>query len=697
MNYPELEINLHRRDTRSYAVEMRFRDLAPGNEAEQRAEAYPVRFNFVQLAEIAADSVTYGSLLGTSLLGHPDVRSCLDKARTVAQATERRLRLRLGIDRWSARLHGLRWETMRDPTTGRSLLTDDNILFSRYLGSFDMRPVRLRLKTQLRALVAVANPADLAKYQPEGRLLAPIDVAPELARAVAGLSGMTVTVLAGQPRATLDAVLDRLRDDYDILYLVCHGALVDEEPRLWLEDEEGLARVMAGMELVDGLARLVRLPRLVVLASCQSAGTGDDAHSDDRGALAALGPCLAEAGIPAVIAMQGNVLQRTVARFMPIFFHELSKDGQLDRAVAEARFGVRDAPDHWAPVLYTRLASGRLWYDRRFASAAGGFQGWPGLLNRIAKGKCVPVLGSGLLEPFIGSPREIGRRWALRFHYPMVAVGQYELPQIAQYLSLTQGPDFPRDRFAEELTDEVLRRWPDLEAGRSIDAREQPSERLLRLLAAARHNLLAKNPADSHLVLSRLDCPIYLTTNPDSLLTDALRADGKTPREVLCRWHEDVALPADALLADSYTPTAQEPLVFQLFGHLIEPDSVVLTEDDYFNYLIGFTRMQNRPQPSVVLEKLTTSTLMFLGFKVDDWDFRVFIHLLTNSPAERLRRRNPHIAVQLDPEEGLGADPDRARSYLEEYFHDPKMQMEIYWGSAEDFLQELNQQRTRQP
>ena len=693
MNYPELEMNLHLRDTNSYAVEMRFRDLTPGNEAEQRAEAYPIRFDFVKLAELAADSAAYGSLLGSSLLSHPDVRSCLDKARAVAQATEQRLRFRLGIERWSARLHGLRWETMRDPTTGRSLLTDDNILFSRYMGSFNMQPVRLRSKTQLRALVAVANPADLAKYQPEGRILAPIDVSAEIERASAGLSTMTVTTLAGEPPVTFDAILDRLRDDYDILYLVCHGALVDEEPRLWLEDEMGFVRVMAGTELVDGLARLVRLPRLVVLASCQSAGTGDDTHSDDKGALAALGPRLAEAGIPAVIAMQGNILQRTVARFMPIFFHELSKDGQLDRAVAEARFGVRDAPDHWSPVLYTRLRSGRLWYERRFAS---GFEGWPGLLNRIAKEKCVPILGSGLLEPFIGSTREIARRWAFRFDYPMVA-GHYDLPQIAQYLSLTQGRDFPRDRFAEELADEVVRRWPELQGQKSIGGREQPSERLLRLLGEARQKLLAKNPAESHFVLSRLNCPVYVTTNPDSFLTDALRADGKKPRETLCHWHEDIAVSDDARHTDSYTPTAQEPLVFQLFGHLIEPDSVVLTEDDYFNYLIGFTRMQNRPEPSDVLMKLANSSLMFLGFKVDDWDFRVLIHLLTSSPAARLRRRYPHIAVQLDPEEGLGADPDRARRYLEKYFHAGEMQIDIYWGSAEDFLQELNQQWSRQP
>src|SRR3712207_7889167 len=53
------------------------------------------------------------------------------------------------------------------------------------------------------------------------------------------------------------------------LYLVCHGALVQGEPRLWLEDETGQVGVTAGTELVTRLAELSRRPRLVVLASCQ--------------------------------------------------------------------------------------------------------------------------------------------------------------------------------------------------------------------------------------------------------------------------------------------------------------------------------------------------------------------------------------------------------------------------------------------
>jgi hypothetical protein len=101
-------------------------------------------------------------------------------------------------------------------------------------------------------------------------------------------------------------------------------------------------------------------PRMVVLASCQSAGDGDEWTSTDEGALSALGRRLAEIGVPAVVAMQGNVSMETVKQFMPVFFKELQADGQIDRAMAVARRDVWDRPDWWVPVLFTRLEGGQL-------------------------------------------------------------------------------------------------------------------------------------------------------------------------------------------------------------------------------------------------------------------------------------------------------------------------------------------------
>src|SRR6516165_2531316 len=79
MTHPELEISLHRRDTLSFAVQLRFHD--PEQEAEQRDEAFPVRFDHDRLRELALDPAAYGRLLGENLFSHAGVRSCLEKAR----------------------------------------------------------------------------------------------------------------------------------------------------------------------------------------------------------------------------------------------------------------------------------------------------------------------------------------------------------------------------------------------------------------------------------------------------------------------------------------------------------------------------------------------------------------------------------------------------------------------------------------
>jgi hypothetical protein len=161
-------------------------------------------------------------------------------------------------------------------------------------------------------------------------------------------------------QASLNRLASRLREGYDILYLVCHGAILSKDPAgpyLWLEEDDGTAAVVPGIALIDRIKDLSTelRPRLIVLASCQSAGQGGTARTSDvQGALAALGPRLAQVGIPAVLAMQGDISMETVAQFMPIFFQELARDGQIDRAMAVARGGVRQRPADTCPFLGLR-------------------------------------------------------------------------------------------------------------------------------------------------------------------------------------------------------------------------------------------------------------------------------------------------------------------------------------------------------
>lgn len=686
--YADLEIGLHRHDAENYAVELRFNQ--PESETEirlLRGEGTAlVQFDTQQLRRYAVDTNAYGQALSSSLFVNTDIRQAFQQARASAQSLDVTLRLRLFIGPSAPELHNLRWESLRDPQDDSLLLTDEQLLFSRYLSSFDWRPVRLRPKAELKALLLIANPTDLSQYQPGDRILERVDVAGEQQRAVESLHDMPVTTLAsGAPQVsdtpTVNNLITHLRDGYDILYLVAHGTLIQGEPLLWLEQDDGTADVVAGSELIARMRDLQQRPRLIVLASCQSAGTAGDLHTTDEGALAALGPRLAEAGIPAVLAMQGNITAQTIAEFMPHFFRELQRDGQIDRAMAAARGVVSTRPDWWIPVLFMRLKSGRIWYIPGFAGDPQGFKKWPALLRNIRKGRATPILGPGLLEKLFGHQRDIARRWAERYNFPMAPHNREDLPQVSQYLSVNQEAFFPHEELAEHVRQEIIKKYGD---GLMDTQRNVSLQQLLEIVGTKSREW---DPTEPHNLLAQMPFPIYITTNPDTLLTTALTTIGKHPHIQLCPWNEDLEHDVCEEDAPDDDPDEQHPLVYHLFGHLHEPDSVVLTEDNYFDYLIGTTR-NNDLIPEVVRRALTDTALIFLGFQMDDWNFRVFFRSIMQQEGRGRRSRYAHVAVQIDPEEGRILEPEGARRYLESYFGDADIS--IFWGSVDDFVRELH-------
>jgi hypothetical protein len=674
--FAELEVSIHRRDSGSYSVDFRFSQ--PDSEADNRlvSDTSPqFSASFDALQNLAHDPVGYGKQLTEDFFSSASMKDAFTQALVSAQSQDLPLRIRLLIGPSAPELQGLRWELLNNPRDGKPLSTDENILFSRYLSSLDWRPVRLRPQGNLCALAFIANPSDLADYS-----LAPVDVAGEYQRSRDGLGSIPVDLLP-QPdsdqHASLDNLIKVLRNtEYDILYLVAHGAMVKDEPWLWLEDETGKVARTSGSDLATRLKELTQRPRLVVLASCQSAGksAGD--------ALRALGPRLAEAGIPAVIAMQGNISMQTVAEFMPQFFQELSQDGQIDRAMAVARGVVRTRPDYWMPSLFMRLKSGRIWYVPGFGEDKRGFEKWPAIIRSIKKGQCTPILGAGLYEPMLGSQREISQRWAEAYHYPMAPHERESLPQVAQYLTVNQYPRAPYDELEEYLQSEVKRRYQDDLAGESG---KSTLDQMIEIVSA---KMRQTNPYEPHEALAKLPLPIYITTNPGNQIAAALKEAGKDPQVVLCPWNEYVEQVETIYDQEpDYFPTPERPLVYHLFGRLDEPDSVVLTEDDYFDFLIGVTGNKDLI-PSAVRRALADTALLFLGFQMDEWNFRVLFRSILSQQGGGRRDRYAHIAAQIEPEEGRILEPERARRYLENYFS-KGADISLYWGSPEDFIKEL--------
>src|SRR5262249_48156069 len=142
------------------------------------------------------------------------------------------------------------------------------------------------------------------------------------------------------------------------------------------------------------------------------------------------------------------------------------------------------------------------------------------------------------------------------------------------------------------------------------------------LLAAARKT----RQYEPHAILAELPFPLFVSTNADDQLCRALVDAGKEPQVELCRWHAPPhcdwppSVFGDEGVA-THKPTPDRPLVYPLHGQFREPGTLVLTEDDYFDYLIGVTR-HDRLVPTVVKQALSRSALLFLGFRMEEWDFR---------------------------------------------------------------------------
>lgn len=696
MNYADLEIGLHRRDTISYTVELRFsHSLSDDEKRTVRSDYLPLaRFDTEQVRNRSLDALAYGQYLSDELFADEAVRTAFHQSITTAQTLKIPLRVRLFLGPSVPELHRLRWETLCFPQSEDSLLMSERLLFSRYLSSTDWGTIQLRRQDTLRALVVIANPTNLSTYTPDNRPLAPIDVAGEQARVQASLGPQMEQVqLRSNGSANLKTIMHHLREGCDMLYLVAHGAIVGGESYLWLEDETGQTAVTPGSELVKRMKEVPHMPRLVVLASCYSAGQGPESMSGDDGALAALGPRLAEAGIPAVLAMQSAISLSTVAEFMPVFFEELQRDGQIDRAMAVARGHIRHHHDWWVPVLFLRLKSGRLWYQPTFASTGRGRgdEKWEPLIASIRDRECTPILGSGLTDFWFGSRRQIARQLADDFHFPMGDHHREDLSHVAQYLSIQKSGQFPYRTLLHSCCQEIRQRHADLVPDEWCQiplermAREDLLDHLNRLMI---HVWDQRNHLpEPHRLLARLPLPIYLTTDPSELLTVALQRAGRDPQVVLSPWNDFTRKHRSIYKTEpAYRPTPERPLVYHLFGRLQDPESLVLTEDDYFNYLIGITRNKNRI-PGEVRRYLTDSALLFLGFQMVDWNFRVFFRGLMSQEGRDRRNDYAHVAVQIAPEEDRILEPQGAKRYFEDYFL--KDSISIYWGSIDDFAQEL--------
>ncbi|MCP4540073.1 MAG: CHAT domain-containing protein [Chloroflexi bacterium] len=631
----------------------------------------------------SGDSASDGQQLLNTLLADSALRSAW--AETRGQASQRRIRLR--IDTAAAELHALPWEALQEEAdaTRPSVMLSAQVdtPFSRYLpialpwgGPVEERPIR--------ALVIISNPDDIeSKYN-----LSPVDVETEQANLKSTFEAIGPDVLQVdflQAPITPERLENKLRegDGYHILHYLGHGAFSARRGQavLYLQDDDGNARLLPDHELSSLLARQGIQPRLVFLAACQSAtrSTND--------AFLGMAPRLVSVGVPAVIAMQDFVSIESALKFGTTFYQRLLEHGQVDQAVNEARSTLLTAgrPDAAVPVLFMRLKSGQLWGAE--ADARGQVLGaknprifWKALIKNIQTGKCTPIVGPRVRGRWIPAPSEIACAWADEYEYPFS--DQHDLTRVLEYISVSQGEDYPR----YELLDTMKQMFNErLSKGLRADEEFDTLSELVQ--AIGWEELTADDPNEVHKMLARLDLPLYLTTNYDNFLTAALSAQEKQPEREICGWNEMLdGLPSLFEDDPEYEPTPEAPLVYHLFGSEDEPDAMVLTEDDHLDFLVNISSEMERI-PNYIWAALANSSLMFLGYGLNDWGFRVIMRGLVAT--RQRRRRIKHIGVQLDPRDVSVLDVEAAKVFLQQYFQNAEIN--VFSGSLEQFMAELRE------
>ena len=255
------------------------------------------------------------------------------------------LRIRLRID--PPELSKLPWEYCYGGDDFGFFALDPRTPLVRYIAR-PFQSTTLSVPNPMRVLLAIAAPSDQA----------PLSVDEEEKRIRTWLKPMGERVQLKVVRnATPQRLQAALTDSPHIFHFIGHGEFVDGTGKLVLENDFGMSEYRDSEQLKVMLRG--RDVKVVILNACKSAA--GNAHA----AFAGVAPALVQADVPAVIAMQFNVPDKTALGFTQDLYRYLMSGYPLDQAVTEMRSGAfNNANDKYfwgIPALYMRSPDGRLW------------------------------------------------------------------------------------------------------------------------------------------------------------------------------------------------------------------------------------------------------------------------------------------------------------------------------------------------
>jgi len=332
--------------------------------------------------------------------------------------------------------------------------------------------------------------------------------------------------------------------------------------------------------------------------------------------------------------------------------------------------------------------------------ASSKAEAWEGIMPRISQGVVIPIISSSFRidqifrdgnEDTIPISEQLVSEWASLIEYPMQ--DKRDLARVAQYYMVEQKDDpHARTRYLEFLKSFLLtitsddNDYADLASKLKTRIHELSFSEIAHQLDYPRFS----NGSDDPLrLLARLPLPVYLTTSQSDFLERALEAEGKKPRTQICFWSGQISSASPDHRTDlEFIPTVTNPMVYHLYGLDEYPQTLVISEDDYLSFLIAMVEDTNTLNPVVPLglrQALGESHLILLGYRLDDWDFRVLFRFILNFRRDEFSPRG--MVIQLKKNEKDLENAKKSLSYLGRYFD--RRKFDIEWKDPESFIQRL--------
>jgi hypothetical protein len=193
----------------------------------------------------------------------------------------------------------------------------------------------------------------------------------------------------------------------------------------------------------------------------------------------------------------------------------------------------------------------------------------------------------------------------------------------------------------------------------------------------------------AHQLLAAMPFALYLTTGFDDLLFDALTDQKRFPVREVHSLRERLDTPNRSRLDGRFDLMVIKPVVYHLFGHHDDFDSLVISDEEYRNFSVTWTQI-----PATVRCLLEDEPIVFLGFHSQDRQRREVFAALPKlrrgsmwvaqfSPVEELR----YVGSRVAPGE-LSNAAAKHFEHLSRYFRLRGIQ--VFWGTPEAFLTRLN-------